>query len=171
MAYLDENGLAHFWTKVKSYVAANSAGGVTLSAVYPVGSIYLTMNADDPADLFGGTWERIQDRFLLAAGSTYGVGTTGGEAVHQLTADELPDHRHTFTTDSAGAHTHATGHKRVDAYGTGKADAMHFSGTFDVASSSAGAHKHSGTTNGSGGSQAHNNMPPYISVYAWKRTA
>lgn len=171
MAYLDENGLAHFWAKVKSYVAANSAGGVALSAVYPVGSIYMTMNADDPADLFGGTWERIQDRFLLAAGAAHGAGTTGGEETHQLTADELPDHRHTFTTNSAGAHTHKVGHKRADAYGAGKLDATHYSGTFDVTSSSDGAHTHSGTTDGAGGSQAHNNMPPYVAVYVWKRTA
>lgn len=147
------------------------AGKLPIDRIYPVGSIYMSVNAADPGTLFGGTWERIEDRFLLAAGSAYGAGTAGGEAVHKLTADELPDHRHTFTTDSAGAHTHATGHKRSDAYGTGKADAMHFSGTFNVTSSSAGAHTHSGTTNGAGGSQAHNNMPPYLAVYMWERTA
>lgn len=160
-------------TNDSGYITASSVPTNTAIAnlIYPVGSIYMSVISTSPATLFGGTWERIQDRFLLAAGPEYGAGETGGEAVHQLTADELPDHRHTFTTDSAGAHTHKTGHKRYDAYGTGKADAMHFSGTFDVTSSSAGAHTHSGTTNGAGGSQAHNNMPPYLAVYVWERTA
>lgn len=124
-------------------------------------------------EYFGfGTWEAYGvDRMLVGAGNSYSVSAEGGEATHTLTQTEMPDHRHTFTTNSAGAHTHATGHKRVDAYGTGNADAMHFSGTFDVTSSSAGAHTHSGTTNGSGGSQAHNNMPPYVAVYRYRRIA
>lgn len=182
MAYLDENGLAHFWAKVKSYVAANSAGGVTLNAVYPVGSIYLTMGDDDPSDLFGGTWEQIEcGRFLVAAagrtdGDTtkdtsanegnagwYPIGETGGERRHTLSLGEMPAHNH----GSAGAHTHKVGHKRADTYGTGKADAMHYSGTFDVDSGSAGAHTHA--TAGGGGS--HENRPPYIAVAMWRRTA
>ena len=51
-----------------------------LNHVYPVGSIYMSMNQADPGTLFGGTWERVQDRFLLASGSTYVAGTTGGSA-------------------------------------------------------------------------------------------
>lgn len=204
MAYLDENGLAHFWAKVKSYVAANSAGGVTLNAVYPVGSIYMSANGTSPATLFGGTWEQLKDRFLLAAGDSYAAGATGGSAdaivvshthtadahSHGFTTDSAGDHTHSGTANSAGAHTHKTGHKRVDAYGTGEADAVHFSGAFDVTSSSAGAHSH-GLTIGSAGTHTHTgttesasvtisatgsdgagaNMPPYTAVYVWKRTA
>lgn len=47
---------------------------------YPVGSIYMSVNSTNPSTLFGGSWERIQDTFLLASGSTYGAGTTGGSA-------------------------------------------------------------------------------------------
>lgn len=58
---------------------------------HPVGSIYMSMNATEPSVLFGGTWERIKDRFILAAGDSYETGATGGEAEHKLTLTELPD--------------------------------------------------------------------------------
>lgn len=62
--------------------------------IYPMGSLYLSAVDTDPGVLFGGTWERIRDRFLLAAGTAYGAGTTGGEAVHTLAESELPTHAH-----------------------------------------------------------------------------
>lgn len=49
-----------------------------INIMYPVGSIYMSVNDVNPSTLFGGTWERIQDRFLLAAGSTFAAGNTGG---------------------------------------------------------------------------------------------
>ena len=61
---------------------------------YPVGSIYMSVNSTSPATLFSGSWQRIQDRFLLCAGSTYAAGSTGGEATHKLTIDEMPSHSH-----------------------------------------------------------------------------
>ena len=72
-----------------------------INAIYPVGSIYMSVNSTSPATLFGGTWQRIQDRFLLSAGSTYSAGATGGEATHTLTSGEMPSHKH-----SVGAHAH-----------------------------------------------------------------
>lgn len=182
-SYLDKAGLARFWSKIKSYVDAHS-GGVSLSSVYPVGSIYMSVSSTSPATLFGGTWERIQDRFLLAAGSTYVAGGMGGEATHTLTADELPDHRHTFTTGSAGAHTHSLNHVLGNSGGDWTGDtAGNLSGSgrkfgyinpdYTIKTitdtGSGGAHTHTGTTNGAGGTQPHNNMPPYLTVYMWKR--
>ena len=52
-----------------------------IGMIYPVGSIYMSVNATSPASLFGGTWEQLKDRFLLAAGDTYAAGSTGGEAI------------------------------------------------------------------------------------------
>lgn len=99
--------------------------GINLAlAMYPVGSIYLSVNNVNPGTIFGGTWEQIQDRFLLAAGSTYAGGATGGTASHThtsaahthttaehtLTEAEMPSHRHTPSNyDTAGSET---GHKR-----------------------------------------------------------
>ena len=68
----------------------NSGNAVYPCPYYPVGSIYMSVNNINPANFFGGKWEQIKDRFLLACGSTYSNGSTGGEAIHQLTVDELP---------------------------------------------------------------------------------
>lgn len=57
---------------------------------YPVGSIYMSVNSTNPGELFGGTWEQIQGRFLLGQGSGYSVGAMGGEANHALSVSELP---------------------------------------------------------------------------------
>ena len=68
-----------------------------LETVYPVGAIYISVNSINPATLFGfGTWNQIEDRFLLAAGPTYTAGSTGGEAEHTLTELEMPAHDHDF---------------------------------------------------------------------------
>lgn len=86
--------------------------------VYPVGSIYMSMNETDPATLFGGTWERLANgRCLIGGGesSGYTVGSTGGEKTHTLTAGEMPTHNHGATTANGG-HSHDRG--TMDMYGT-----------------------------------------------------
>lgn len=117
------------------------------SCAYPIGSIYMSVTLVDPAALFGGTWERIQNRFLLGASNTYVNGSTGGEETHTLTVDEMPAHSHTYQTDP---------------YST-----QGGSGSSYVGSSTSKEL----TTGETGGGQPHNNMPPYLSVYMWKRTA
>lgn len=132
--------------------AVKSKGIVDL--IYPVGSIYMSVNSTSPATIFGGTWERIQDRFLLAAGSTYAAGSTGGEAAHTLTVDEIPSHRHGLTDSPANSAGRAgTGTSR---FGTVQMDVVWANGYL---------------TDATGSGQAHNNMPPYLAVYMWKRTA
>ena len=124
-----------------------------LQKVYPVGSIYLSVNSTSPATLFGGTWQRIQDRFLLAAGSTYAAGATGGEAAHTLTANEIAAHDHAVT--SQGYNVTLVG----NAPASGSVSAWFYG---------SGGNSRTGSA---GGGQAHNNMPPYLAVYIWKRTA
>lgn len=101
-----------------------SEGGTStsdlLAMVYPVGAIYLSVLATSPATLFGGTWARIQDRFLLAAGSTYAAGTTGGAASKTLSVSELPSHTHgvgTLAAANESGHTHASGGLGTDSQG------------------------------------------------------
>lgn len=123
-----------------------------LSRVYPVGSIYMSLADTDPADLFGGAWERLKDRFLLAAGDRYSAGATGGEASHKLTTAEMPSHTHSAAVNGG-----------TDDYGQNRTTIGNF------------AIKTQGYTDGStilptGGGVAHNNMPPYLAVYIWKRT-
>lgn len=143
----------------KAAAAANSAAAAAqtaaniLNKVYPVGSIYLSVSSTSPQTLFGGTWERIKDRFLLAAGSTYTAGATGGEATHELTVSELPKHTHRIMMGNAEGTA-----QRV----------MRYIDTGSAWWSGSGNDKLSEEI---GGDAAHNNMPPYLAVYIWKRTA
>ena len=82
---------------------------------YPVGSIYLSVNSTNPGTLFGGTWEQIKDRFILACGSTYANGATGGASTHTHSIDghthTSAAHTHTINshTHTSAAHTHGAG--------------------------------------------------------------
>ena len=155
------------WAKAAEYnntfeITADWAvrvGGKTASAfirdiVYPVGSIYMSVNSTSPATLFGGTWERLQDRFLLAAGSAYSAGSTGGASAVTLTADQIPSHSHSISSAIGWpVNANSTEHL-VDNWG--------YSGWPRVPKIT--------STGNAGGGQAHNNMPPYLAVYMWKRT-
>lgn len=63
-------------------------------AVHPVGSIFLSTSDIEPAGLYGGTWERIEERFIMGASDTYPAGSTGGSATHSQTAREVARHCH-----------------------------------------------------------------------------
>ena len=120
--------------------------------IYPVGSIYLSINNTNPSTIFGGTWEQIQDTFLLAAGLTYAAGDTGGEATHTLIVEEIPPHNHHILTNNDDFNNSSGG----GYYGT------HQDGT-------TAWYQTTWYTENTGGGQAHNNMPPYLVVYMWKR--
>ena len=123
-----------------------------LNSLYPIGTIYLTtstngVGSSSPASWLGGTWERIQDRFLIGAGGSYSLGATGGSATHTLTVNEMPSHTHDLVVH---------GYEASGGLGSGKRVT---NGTMTK------------TTTATGGGQAHNNMPPYLAVYMWERTA
>lgn len=85
-----------------------------LSLVYPIGSIYISVNEIDPSSLFGfGQWEKIKDKFLLASGDNYTNEETGGSSTVSLTTNQMPTHNHTASTDSQGAHTHSRGSMNI----------------------------------------------------------
>lgn len=108
----------------------------------------MSVNATNPSQLFGGIWEQIKDRFLLACGDTYQNGAIGGEAAHTLTIEETPEHIHELGYD-VGVLLQS-GNTRGNA-GTGS---TYGQGWY---------------TKPSGGNQPHNNMPPYLAIYMWKR--
>lgn len=123
-----------------------------LDNVYPVGSIYMSVNSTNPKNLFGGTWEQIQGRFLFGMNSSYPAGSTGGEITHKLTQGEMPKHNHIIYAPNAGGPEEgaALGFPQVDSSNTWWVTAC--------------------MTGQTGDNEAHNNMPPYLSVYIWKRT-
>lgn len=79
--------------------------GKMTQIIYPVGSVYMTFDETDPSTLFGGTWEKVEDRFLLGSGNE-GIGTTGGNSTHTLTTNEMPNHSHNISITESGSHTH-----------------------------------------------------------------
>jgi microcystin-dependent protein len=205
----------------------------TANAIYPVGAVYISFVSTSPASLFGGTWTRLKDTFLLANGDSYAANTTGGSATKTITVNNLPAHNHsvnsagahthTATTASSGSHSHSASTASSGAH-THEKGSMNITGVvcgvnaggaegafsrdsvrggyinvgmtahndiaywkFNAASSwtgataSNGAHTHTvtvnsngahtHTTNNTGGSQPINIMPPYTTVYMWRRTA
>lgn len=135
-------------------------GKTIADIIYPVGSIYLSVNSTNPSTIFGGTWEQIKDQFLLSAGDTYKAGTTGGSATHTLTVDEIPAHTHNVKRDN-----NYTSGFMVD---TGRTNQW---GSVITNTSGYTAQPIDITVEKTGRGKAHNNMPPYLVVYVWKRTA
>ena len=213
-----------FITWIRSFLddvyAPKGQSGITLNDVYPVGSIYTSVNSTNPSTLFGGTWEQLQNRFLLGAGSSYTNGATGGASTVSLTASQMPRHTHiqnahkhiqdahTHIQDahnhSQNAHWHRLNNSAVvynasgnyvqngsgggtksslntnANVGTDNATATNIATTATNQSTIATNQDYTATnqyTGGTGTSQsasngsAHNNMPPYLVVYMWKRTA
>ena len=220
-----------YWGSDQVSTVLTGQPAIPIDMIYPVGSIYMSINNTNPSLLFGGTWEQISDRFLLGAGTTYTNGNTGGSATVTLTTEQMPAHTHTGashnhglnshthsipalsgTAASNGAHTHGDPSGRKFMFTNGDV-AVNSTGRNGVstggdwyyvygatsstgiwegsATSSSGSHTHSVSTNSStsgqasgnttaagtdatsstGGGAAHDNMPPYLVVYIWKRTA
>lgn len=127
-----------------------------LDNVYPVGAVYMSMNSTNPGTLFGGTWEQVQGKFLLGASSSYPSGSSGGEEKHTLTESEMPSHKHVAFYGITGAVDDYLGGSAAD-YGLRRASYGSGSSTYETSLTGSGS--------------AHNNMPPYLSVYIWYRTA
>lgn len=134
-----------------------------IDMIYPIGSTYISVNSINPSFLFGGEWEQIQDRFLLASGSTYSAGSTGGEATHKLTVNEMPSHTHI-----QNQHRHELNRNFSDGSG---GTISSYVATADRKTSTKYTTYTTPTNQNTGGGQAHNNMPPYLTVYMWKRIA
>lgn len=185
------------WMPTASDVGALAQGGTAADSsklggrtwdehlldIYPIGSIYMSVASTSPASLFGGTWERIaQGRMLLGMGaieenhnSYWGTvtpaevnpvyaGEMGGEAAHKLTVSEMPSHGHSALKEAPGWGEsmtlspwtpYFTNDAITDAGSSGKTDKFW---TYSP-------------LKGTGDGLAHNNMPPYLAVYMWKRVS
>ena len=145
----------------KSYVdtAIQTAVAAAKQDLYPIGSYYINeTDATNPGTLLGfGTWVAVANRTIVGKGSgTFATaGATGGEETHTLTIAEMPSHSHVYGNgDGNVVHGGVSGTSANITLGGGQWRYTNFPST---------------QTAGSGG--AHNNMPPYIVAYVWKRTA
>jgi hypothetical protein len=152
-----------------------SGGGLSFDDVYPVGSIYMSVNSTNPQTLFGGTWEQIEDKFLLASGTSYSNGATGGSADAVVVQHNHTQNAHTHTgTDGRGFVTHIDGQsiseKRVSVATSGSNYAPIITSSDNWYSVSQVGNA-TPTINNTGESGTGKNMPPYLVVNVWKRTA
>lgn len=131
----------------------NAVKTTILQAIFPVGSIYTNVsNSTNPATILGfGTWERVQGQFIIGASATIAAGSTGGEATHKLTINEMPIHTHDISASSVTPGDNLSGGIMISSHDL-----------YDYVVSR-GVHN-------TGGDQPHNNMPPYLAVYMWQRT-
>lgn len=127
-----------------------------LELLYPVGSLYFSVASESPASEIGGTWTAVENAFLMGASELHGVLETGGEEEHTLTVDEMPSHNHSWRgVNSTAGVSNQSGNYPFDIYEDKKDN---WPGTASFI----------GKT---GGGQAHNNLPPYLAVFIWYRTA
>lgn len=162
-------------------MASIARDGLDFDKIYPIGSIYMSVNSANPSSLFGGKWEQLSGRFLIGVGTgetnttnfwgddswDHIIGTVeekGGQAWHTLTEAELPVIDGSFRVPVVGGHSlyGVRGH----AYGSSWGDDGRTSNEY---SNGSGATMNWGYGYKFGSGQAHNNMPPYLAVYMWKR--
>lgn len=149
-----------------------TGGGITLNGVnifdkiYPIGSLYLSVTNTNPGTLFGGTWEQLKDKFLLGAGDTYVNGTTGGNSTHTHNLSSSNVQAHIEVENNTAEHIGYlwVDEKPTNGWTTNSRTKFGGQPVANTRTSSYGAGV-SGVTNSS------SNMPPYLVVYMWKRTA
>lgn len=152
------------------YKALSAAQGVLLKGLvdeivpftYPVGAIYLSVNDTAPAAIFGGTWERLKDRFLLGAGDTYGAGSIGGSDGVMLVKDNLPGEtlvelRNTHWAD-------------ITTYGAVQ-ESQTVMAEYGVIAKELSRQGDLSPNYGPFVQQEVATMPPYLAVHMWKRIA
>lgn len=118
-------------------------------AAHPVGGYFWTSNSENPGNKYGGEWEQIKDVFLLAAGSIHPAGSVGGEEKHTLTQVELPAHQHGYNLQGGPETSHQTA----------------------LLPWTEGISWQKWYTESFGNTEPHNNMPPYLAAYCWRRVA
>jgi len=134
-----------------------------VNLIYPVGSIYMSVNSTNPKTLFGGTWTQIAQGRTLVGVDTSDTNfntaeKTGGEKTHTLTVAELPSHRHEKLYNQNGTTERKAGYGSTGTH----------TGTLNQNTNTTFESLNTGYT---GGGQAHNNLQPYFTCYIWKRTA
>lgn len=177
---IDENstndtspGTKAVYDKLKNISDSISTMQTIIDTIYPVGSLYMSVNNLDPTTLFGGKWERFakgkavvgvdeDDTDFSISEKIY------GEKSHKLVVNEMPSHTHSMA--NGGSHKHDIRYRAIGRQDGGywtPVGAVEVSTTTTAFTTSSGEHKH--TLNAAGGGLAHNNVQPSIACYIWKR--
>ena len=128
-----------------------------LEKVYPIGSYYWSSNNKSPSEIFGGSWTKINGRFLFASDSNHYVGETGGEEMVTLKINEIPSHSHNYDRF------------HYDQTRCGNSIPGSSEGWFPFVKKDYDYYRSDSTTS-TGGGCSHNNMPPFLTANCWKRT-
>ena len=185
---LDENG--NLMVNSISFTGSQSGDGI-VDLVYPVGSIYMSVNNVSPSNLFGGTWEQITNRFLIGAGNSYTLnstggassvtsgassGSTGGPSTNStgsttLTLAQIPSHQHNIQGYNGSGSTVTWTDRAVtyasDSKGYSAGVRTNYQGGGQGHTHTLNNHTHSLNSH----THSVNTMPPYLAVNIWKRTA
>ena len=167
-------------------VSVDTIVSSVVSAIYPVGSIYITLNASNPSTILGvGGWTKVsQGRFLVGQGTgsdgtdSLNVSNTGndsdvGKYKHTLTEGQMPNHTHFVATEDSGTtgRVNSTNSVKSDVY-VGLANYQAQSNpNFEYILHGSNNTPVVGKTNPVGGNQPHNNIPPFFGAYIWQRTS
>lgn len=151
--------LSNYYTKSQTDSMYLTKASV-LNLIYPVGSVYLSTSNVSPQTFLGGSWAKIEGRFLLAADSAHPAGSTGGEETQTISLQQIPDHYHIISTgDGSGAGYNYPGYAAIVTQNAGESPSNAYAcNTGYVA----------GRNNVD--QQPLSTMPPYLAVYMWKRT-
>ena len=173
---------------------ASLFGADFFDMMMPVGYIYTSLYSTDPETLFGGKWNRLTSTFLYGAGTSDPVDASAttakfGEANVTLNSNQMPAHGHGITFTGGGSHSHqitlpirgipdnsSTDDQPLD-FNSISAGPVHSlfpdKGVTTIRNVSYNTGSSGGTPSATiamtGGGQSHNNMPPYMRVYMWKK--
>lgn len=138
-------------------------------ALYPVGAIYISADSTSPAQLFGGSWVTIEDRFLLAASDNYPVDEAMGATTHKHASGELHSAIEVVQAGSNQVLIDYIPHSMSDYYYDNNYS-YYITGS-SVSYSWDMGHSYADGVAVFGNTESASNMPPYLSVYMWKRVA
>lgn len=150
----NEHDVAPYTDEQLEALGITAAINKMVDVIYPVGSIYISVNDVDPSTLFGGTWERIEDKFLLASGSAYSPGSTGGQASHAHTSPVGYN-----TSNKLLGVSYAKGSETYQVNGA-------YAATSETVTTGTGSYSWRLPK-----TDTQSNLPPYLAVYVWQRVS
>lgn len=161
---------------VASWMFDSGSGVSAVTCPYDILDLWITTSTANPESKWPGTtWEQLSDRFLIGAGNLYSLLEVGGETEHTLTTEEIPSHTHKFqySNGSQAYQQYVSNARYIN--NTPESNYWNFGTNIDNEGNSLRAqwanngYEQGGLVGNTGGSQAHNNMPPYLGVYIWRR--